>query len=241
MFQQTFITSPDSSRKPMSMGFSLLLQAAAIALLALIPLLYTPGLPSTQLRSLLLAPPPPTAPVVNKAPVPPGRIPTAHRFVFHPDTINPIPRPTTKPMDAAAAPGLDIPGVQGDPEGATSTIFGPLEATAQAPPPPAPVAPKVLERKPLRVGGGVAEANLIQRVQPIYPPLARSARVSGTVEFTATISREGLIENLQLVRGHPLLVNAARQAILQWRYRPTQLNGQPVEVITNILVTFNLN
>jgi protein TonB len=60
------------------------------------------------------------------------------------------------------------------------------------------------------------------------------------VEFTATISKEGMIENLRLVSGHPLLVNAARDAILQWKYRPTILNGVPVEVITDIIVNFTL-
>jgi protein TonB len=93
----------------------------------------------------------------------------------------------------------------------------------------------------VRVGGQVAEANLIRRVQPVYPPLAKSARVSGTVEFTAVISKEGNIENLQLVRGHPLLVNAAREAVLQWNYKPTLLNGQPVEVVTSIIVNFTLS
>ena len=85
------------------------------------------------------------------------------------------------------------------------------------------------------------EANLIKRVQPVYPPLARSARVQGVVEFTAVISKEGNIENLQLVRGHPLLVNAAKEAVLQWKYKPTQLNGTPVEVITDIIVNFTLS
>jgi protein TonB len=93
----------------------------------------------------------------------------------------------------------------------------------------------------VRVGGRVAEANLIRRVQPVYPPLAKAARVQGTVEFTAVISKEGNIENLQLVRGHPLLVEAARQAVLQWKYRPTMLNGQPVEVVTDIIVNFTLS
>jgi protein TonB len=93
----------------------------------------------------------------------------------------------------------------------------------------------------VRVGGQVAEANLIRRVQPVYPALAKSARVSGTVEFTAVISKEGNIENLQLVRGHPLLVNAAREAVLQWKYKPTMLNGQPVEVVTSIIVNFTLS
>lgn len=93
----------------------------------------------------------------------------------------------------------------------------------------------------MRVGGKVAAANLIRSVQPVYPPLAKSARVQGSVEFTATISKEGTIENLTLVRGHPLLVNAARDAVLQWKYRPTLLNGQPVEVVTGITVNFMLS
>jgi protein TonB len=90
------------------------------------------------------------------------------------------------------------------------------------------------------LGGRVAEANLIRRVMHVYPALARSARVQGTVEFTALISKEGNIENLQLVHGHPLLVNAAKEAVLQWKYRPTTLNGEAVEVITDIVVNFTL-
>ncbi len=86
----------------------------------------------------------------------------------------------------------------------------------------------------------MAEAKVIRRVQPIYPPLARSARIQGSVEFTAIIGKNGVIENLQPVHGHPLLVNAAKDAVLQWRYRPTLLNGQPVEVLTTITVNFVL-
>jgi protein TonB len=93
----------------------------------------------------------------------------------------------------------------------------------------------------MRVGGQVMEANLIRKVMPVYPPLAKSARVQGTVEFTAVISKDGTIQNLQLVRGHPLLVNAAKQAVLQWKYKPTLLNGEPVQVITDIVVNFTLS
>ncbi len=93
---------------------------------------------------------------------------------------------------------------------------------------------------PQRIGGAVMEANLIKKVQPVYPPLAQSARVQGTVEFTATIDETGHVVNLQLVRGHPLLVNAAKEAALQWTYRPTLLNGQPVAVITTLDIDFTL-
>ena len=84
-------------------------------------------------------------------------------------------------------------------------------------------------------------SRFIRRVQPEYPTLAKQTHVQGTVEFTAVIGKTGDIENLRLLHGHPLLVNAARQAILQWRYQPTLLNGEPVEVVTNIVVNFTLN
>jgi protein TonB len=123
---------------------------------------------------------------------------------------------------------------------AGGVIGGVLGGVPGAPPPPPPPKPKA-PSGPVRIGGQVAEANLIRKVQPVYPPLAKSARVQGTVEFTAVISKEGNIENLQLVRGHPLLVQAAKEAVLQWKYRPTLLNGQPVTVVTDIIVNFTLS
>ena len=109
-----------------------------------------------------------------------------------------------------------------------------------APPPVKSVTP-AKPKGPVRVGGIVAEANVIHRVQPAYPALAKSARIQGTVGFTAVISKDGRVEHLQLVSGHPLLINAARDAILEWRYRPTMLNGEPVEVLTTITVNFRLS
>lgn len=84
------------------------------------------------------------------------------------------------------------------------------------------------------MGSGPAEASLIHKVQPVYPSLAKQTRVQGIVEFTAIISKEGNIERLRLVREHPMLMKAAQEAILQWKYQPTMLNGEPVEVITEI-------
>jgi TonB family protein len=91
-----------------------------------------------------------------------------------------------------------------------------------------------------RIGAAVMAANLITKVDPVYPPLALSARVQGTVDFTVTVGPDGHVENLQLVRGHPLLVQAAKDAVLQWVYRPTLLNGQPVTVVTEVSVPFRL-
>jgi protein TonB len=91
------------------------------------------------------------------------------------------------------------------------------------------------------VSEGVAQALLVTRVQPVYPPLARQARIQGTVVLRAIISRDGSIENLTLVSGHPMLVPAAIDAVKQWKYQPYLLNGQPVEVDTEVLVNFALS
>ncbi|HWR54429.1 MAG TPA: energy transducer TonB, partial [Bryobacteraceae bacterium] len=91
----------------------------------------------------------------------------------------------------------------------------------------------------ITVGPNVQEANVLERVDPVYPPLALRARIQGIVRFNAVIS-DGTVIDLQLTSGHPLLVEAARDAVKQRRYRPTLLNGSPVEVVTTIDVAFKL-
>lgn len=103
---------------------------------------------------------------------------------------------------------------------------------------PNPAAPFVPST--IRVGGNVQAANLVSQVAPVYPQLAKQARIQGTVRFNTTIAKDGTIENLQLVSGHPLLVQAAQEAVKQWVYKPTLLNGEPVKVITTIDVNFTL-
>jgi TonB family protein len=117
------------------------------------------------------------------------------------------------------------------------------EVQLAAPPPPPPPQPSVASVAPqrIRVGARVQEANLIRKVDPVYPPLALQARIQGTVRFTVIIGRDGRIQNLQLVSGHPLLVEAAREAVNQWEYRPTLLNGSRVEVVTQVDVNFTLS
>ena len=87
----------------------------------------------------------------------------------------------------------------------------------------------------------VQAALLINRVQPVYPPLARQTRIAGTVRLHAIISKQGTVESLEVLSGHPLLVRAAMDAVQQWKYKPTLLNGEPVEVDTTIDVIFSLN
>ena len=92
----------------------------------------------------------------------------------------------------------------------------------------------------LRIGGEVVAANLIHKVVPEYPVLAKEARVQGVVRFSVVIGKDGAVESLQLISGHPVLVEAARTAVRQWQYKPTLLNGDPVRVATTVDVTFTL-
>jgi TonB family protein len=114
--------------------------------------------------------------------------------------------------------------------------------TIRAPEAPLATAAAIPAAQPgqIRVGAQVQAANLINQVRPEYPPLAKEARVQGTVQFGVTIAKDGTISNLNLISGPPLLVQAAQQAVQQWQYKPTLLNGQPVEVVTTIDVNFTL-
>src|ERR1700722_565006 len=117
-----------------------------------------------------------------------------------------------------------------------------------APPPPPPPPPAAKggggggspTPTRIRVDGNVQEANLIKKVDPVYPPLAVQARISGQVRFVVTIGKDGSLLNVQLVSGHPLLVAAARDAVKEYVYKPTLLNGSPVEVITQVDINFSL-
>ena len=100
---------------------------------------------------------------------------------------------------------------------------------------------KVAAPQRIRVSQGVTEGNLLRKVQPTYPPLAKTARIQGSVILNALISKAGNIENLRVMSGHPMLVQSALDAVKQWKYKPYILNGEPVEVETTITVNFNLS
>ena len=115
-----------------------------------------------------------------------------------------------------------------------------LPVTPPGPPPPPPTPPPAVDARPVRVSAGAQAAILIYQVKPVYPPLARQARVQGVVVLEAVISKEGTIESLRTASGHPLLNQAALDAVKQWRYKPTLLSGEPVAVVTTVTVTFTL-
>jgi protein TonB len=108
-------------------------------------------------------------------------------------------------------------------------------------PPPSPPEPTRLAPHRLTISSGVSQGYLLRQVRPVYPPMAIATRVQGTVVLSALISRAGEIENLRVLSGHPLLITAAIEAVKRWRYRPYLLNGDPVEVETQITVTFSLD
>jgi protein TonB len=159
----------------------------------------------------------------------PSRIPQKVQMIKEEDV--PPPMPANSGGVVGGVPG-GIPGGQ-----LGGVIGGIVSATSSmAVPKFAPVAPQRV-----RISQGVTKGLLIRRVEPTYPPLARSARVQGEVVLSAIISTNGEIENLQLVSGHPMLVPAALTAVKQWRYKPYLLNGQPTEVETTITVIFTLS
>lgn len=251
MFEQSLLTAGKTA-KPWTVAVSFVLQTFVLALLILIPLIYTDTLPRNTLTSFLVAPPPPPPP-----PPPPAAAPVkVQRVIPRQFDAGRLMAPKAVPKQIAMIKEEELPpptagavgvvgGVPGGvPGGAGGGVIGGIigAAPVAAPPPP----PKVEVQKPIaptriRVGGNVQQAKLIKQPKPIYPPLAKQARIQGVVRFTAIIGKDGTIQNLQLVTGHPLLVPSAQEAVKQWVYQPTLLNGEPVEVITQIDVNFTLS
>ena len=100
--------------------------------------------------------------------------------------------------------------------------------------------PKVATPQRVPVSSGVICGLLVRKVQPTYPPLAKQARISGSVILQAVIGKDGSIQNLKAVSGHPMLIQSAIDAVRQWKYKPYILNGEPVEVDTQVTVNFTL-
>jgi protein TonB len=117
-----------------------------------------------------------------------------------------------------------------------SLVAPPAIASPSAPPSGSTLKGQVPQR--IRVSGNLQAANLINKVEPVYPPLAEHSGIEGTIRFNVIVDKEGHVANIQLVSGHPLLVEAAQDAVRQWVYKPTLLDGQPVEVATQIDITF---
>ena len=203
-----------------------------VGCLILYPLLVVEGLPKSSLMVSLTAPPPPPPPPPPPAAAPP-KVPIKRvtvEDIMKAPTV--IPKTIRQVKDGVVG---GVPG--GVPGGTAGGVLGGIIGS-NAPPPPPP--PKAATPKRIRVGGQVESAKLIFKPQPEYPPLAKMARIQGTVRLEAIISKDGTIQDLKVIQGHPLLVKAALEAVQRWRYQPTLLNGDPVEVVTEIDVNYTL-
>lgn len=227
-----------SKKTKTNTGWSLILSAiveiAVLAVLVLIPLMYTQALPKAMLATLLIAPPPPPPP---PPPVPKTVVKPVARLIQSGKLIQPraIPKEVTVFKEAELPPdpitsNTNQAGVFGGIPGQGLMAGGPA-----VPPPPKPTAPARIKQ-----GGAVTAASIITQTKPTYPPLARQARIQGVVVLHAIIDKEGKVSQLEVISGHPLLVQSALDAVKQWRYKPTLLNGDPVEVDTTIQVTFTM-
>jgi protein TonB len=215
------------------------LQSGVIGLLLLIPLLTTVGLPSSRILqppASFAAPPPParsierqhrtTVPQSNLA----NSVPITPAFI--PPTVAVI-QEAQLPPQADYNAGLGVVGSTGNGGGGVLNGLGRANQAIPAPPPTPTI-------RAFRTST-ILEGSLIRRVQPVYPPIARTAHVQGSVVLAALIGKEGTIENLRLISGHPMLSQAAIAAVSQWRYRPYILNGEAIEVETQITVNFILS
>jgi len=248
MFKQTFVDGVGKTNKSWTVTLTFFFQFVAVGIMILIPLIFTDVLPKAQLVSFLQAPAPPPPPPPPPPPVQKVIVKVAPRQFDAGRLTAPkeIPKNVAVIVEEALPPSVGANQVGGVPGGVPGGLGGGLIGGIGigAPPPPPP--PKVVEVKPatpsrIRVGGNVQGAKLVKKPTPVYPPLAKQARIQGTVKFQAVIGKDGTIQNLQLVSGHPLLVAAAQDAVKQWVYQPTLLNGDPVEVATEIDVNFTLS
>jgi protein TonB len=239
MFDDTLHSSwDDRSRRGMTTLTSFGLQVLAVGALLIVPLLWPAGLPF--LRTL-------TTPVSLGKPLGEAPITRTHAGSNATPHSNPaditLRMPTRIPNDIpianddgaqdAAPSGPYIPGAAGpgSRDGVPDAIG--IGTRPIMPASPAPAA------APIRISH-ISEGDLVHKVLPTYPPLARNVRIQGQVVLQAVISKQGIIENLRLLSGHPMLVPAAIEAVRQWRYRPYVLNNEPVEVETLITVNFSL-
>ena len=249
MFDQIISENTARTRRPLAVALSFAGQVLLITLAVVAPLLHTETIVPGHLLRIISAPRRlgPVHLFTQRSPAAeyharPGlRIFTDHIF-RQPSHVPSTILPEMKGPSPDLLAGLSVPAIPGDDNGVP---YGATMDLAQIPRPEAPklaVQPSApVTRTPLRVGGKVQAAKIVHQVTPVYPPLARQARISGIVRLEAVISRSGTIESLQVMSGYPLLTQAALDAVRQWVYQPTQLNGQPVEVLTQIEVNFKLS
>ena len=245
MFEDSLFasTARPNPRRGWTAAISFGFQAVILGILVLVPMVFTNALPVNSLKGLVFLPPVPTRPAGTPRPpeVRHARQNTSNFVNNELQAPREVPHFTHRVVDTQApessgdytGPGIDgaIPVIGNQRGNAISALLNGI---------PQPVQPLNIAPRSVRLSMGVTEGLLIHRVVPVYPSLARQAGIQGQVLLQATIGRDGTIQNLLAVNGHPMLVPAAIDAVRQWRYRPYLLNDQPVEVETQITVNFTL-
>ncbi len=250
MFEQSILAGSAKTRRAWTVPLGFAGELAALGLVALAPLVFFDGLPEGRLTAPVLSvpgayrPPEQRRSVVRlvrtsdgsdvRGLVQPARVPDRIQLGSE--------RPAGPPDLVPACTGVCVPGGVDPPTAVLTQRMAPPVVLDQRPPEPLrTVVRAVPVAAPIKVGGTVQEARLIHRVLPVYPRPACQIRIQGSVHLAAIIGADGRIRELQVLSGHPLLVPAAVDAVRQWAYEPTLLNGTPVEVMTDITVTFSLN
>jgi protein TonB len=236
MFEELLVSNPyaTKTKQRWTVLVSMIFQVTFLSILLLIPLIYTEALPKAMLATLLVAPPPPPPPP------PPAQVQTVRKTQVHLMDAGKLMAPKAIPKTVTiikeeADPDMGVGGgvLGGVAGGSLGGAIGGVIGGMPAPPKPA--------QSRIKVGGNVTAARLQNKVSPVYPALARQTRISGTVRLHAIIAKDGTVQQLEVLSGHPLLVQSALDAVRQWRYQPTLLNGEPVEVDTTVDVIFSLN
>lgn len=232
--------------KRASVPLAYVAEAVMMGVLVLVPLIYTQALPKQMLISELPVPPPPSGPPRARAvmrPASEGRHPTINPLVAPPIIPSFVPTivDTPEPPQLDAGPvGPYVPGAVPGPGGGNGYFPGGANWATQSLPPPPPAVHPAPQPSMIRLSSGVVAARGVFQPKPPYPELARIARSEGTVVLQAIIGKDGSIQDLKVLSGPPLLTRAAFDAVKTWRYQPTLLNDQAVEVLTEIDVIFKL-
>ena len=240
MFSDSLLDSSTRERQRRSFAttVSFIFQCLIVTGLLIVPLMFTEALPTAQLVTLLVAPPPPPPP-----PPPPAAVVEVVRQTDVLDngqlrTPTRIPRKVEMIKEEDVPPPANGGVVGGIPGGVPGGQLGGVMGSILSSAPSVAMIPKLEPVKRIRISQGVTQGMVVKKVEPAYPKIALAARVSGAVLLKAVIGKDGDIRELQVVSGHPMLIPAAVSAVKQWRYRPYLLNGEAVEVETNITVTF---
>jgi protein TonB len=224
-------------RNPWAAAGSVTLLSLFLLALVVISLFHTDTLPKRETLTMLYVPPAAAAPSVTSPPAPTFTSRSTPTNMRIPRAVHTKQEAPTPPVDTAGGLVGGVPGgvVGGIPGGVLNEVLrstgsAPVLATTPTPPP-----------KRIRVPARIVEANLVYDVAPKYPPEAGRARIEGTVVLLALIAKDGTVEDVRVEKGLPVLAQAAIEAVRQWRYRPYLLNGEPVEVDSQITINFTLS